>query len=122
MDLQLVEPWIQELQCRFCAGYRTMNQLFIPSRIAEGAWEIVPLLYMPYVDLESTFNQGILFWGASGMWGIVLSAICSLCNCSESIYLVASGYYFCFLKIMRFLASITDALGGIKPLSIKWKE
>jgi len=47
----LVQPQIQDEQCGFLPGHRTMDQLFAFTRLLEGFWQFAQAVYMSFVDL-----------------------------------------------------------------------
>uniref|UniRef100_A0A669EXX2 Reverse transcriptase domain-containing protein n=1 Tax=Oreochromis niloticus TaxID=8128 RepID=A0A669EXX2_ORENI len=92
----LVEPRIQEEQCGFRPGRGTLDQLFILSRILEGAWEFAQPVYMCFVDLEKAFDR--VPWGVLwevlqeyGVSGPLLRAIRSLYNHRKSLVRIAGN-------------------------------
>uniref|UniRef100_A0A669C209 Reverse transcriptase domain-containing protein n=1 Tax=Oreochromis niloticus TaxID=8128 RepID=A0A669C209_ORENI len=92
----LVEPRIQEEQCGFRPGRGTLDQLFILSRILEGAWEFAQPVYMCFVDLEKAFDRvprGVL-WEVLREYGVsgpLLRAIRSLYNRCKSLVRIAGN-------------------------------
>uniref|UniRef100_A0A669BJZ3 Reverse transcriptase domain-containing protein n=1 Tax=Oreochromis niloticus TaxID=8128 RepID=A0A669BJZ3_ORENI len=92
----LVEPQIQEEQCGFRPGRGTLDQLFILSRILEGAWEFAQPVYMCFVDLEKAFDRvprGVL-WEVLREYGVsgpLLRAIRSLYNRCKSLVRIAGN-------------------------------
>ena len=60
----IVEPRIQEEQCGFRPGCRTLDQLYTLHRVLEGSWEFAQPVHMCFVDLEKAFDHvpcGILW-------------------------------------------------------------
>uniref|UniRef100_A0A3B4FLA9 Reverse transcriptase domain-containing protein n=1 Tax=Pundamilia nyererei TaxID=303518 RepID=A0A3B4FLA9_9CICH len=92
----LVKPRIQEEQCGFRPGRGTLDQLFILSRILEGAWEFAQPVYMCFVDLEKAFDRvprGVL-WEVLREYGVsgpLLRAIRSLYNRCKSLVCIAGN-------------------------------
>uniref|UniRef100_A0AAQ4S6N9 Reverse transcriptase domain-containing protein n=1 Tax=Gasterosteus aculeatus aculeatus TaxID=481459 RepID=A0AAQ4S6N9_GASAC len=85
----IVEPRIEEEQCGFRPGRGTTDQLFILSRIIEGAWEYAHPVYMCFVDLEKAYDRvpREILWEVLreyGVRGSLLGAIQSLYAQSES--------------------------------------
>ena len=64
---RIVEPGIQEVQCGFCPGRGTVDQLYT----LEGAWEFAQPVQMCFVDLEKAFDRvlGESCGGFSGSTG-----------------------------------------------------
>jgi len=66
---RIVESRIQEVQCGFCPGHGTVDQLYTLSRVLEGAWAFV---YMCFVDLEKAFDRvhREVLWGVLREYGV----------------------------------------------------
>ena len=65
----MAEPWVQEEQCGFFSGHRTLDQLYALMKAQEVAWEFAQPVYKYFVDLEEAYDlvpQDFL-WGCSGM-------------------------------------------------------
>jgi len=81
----IVEPQLQEEQCRFRPGRGTVDQLFTLAGLLEFAHPV----YMCFVDLEKAYDRvprGIL-WGVLGEYGVpgpLVRAIRSLYNQSAT--------------------------------------
>ena len=54
---QIVEPQIEEEQCRFNPGRGTTDQLFTLTRILRRALEFNYPVYMCFVDLEKAYDR-----------------------------------------------------------------
>uniref|UniRef100_A0A3P8RJK0 Reverse transcriptase domain-containing protein n=1 Tax=Astatotilapia calliptera TaxID=8154 RepID=A0A3P8RJK0_ASTCA len=90
----LVEPRRQEEQCGFRPGHGTLDQLFILSRILEGAWEFAQPVYMCFVDLEKAFDRVPWRWELLREYGVsgpLLRAIRSLYNRCKSLVRIAGN-------------------------------
>ena len=77
----IVEPQIQEEQCGFRPGRRTLDQLYTLHRVFEGSWEFAQPVHMCFVDLEKAFDHvphGILWEPLReyGVGGLLLSLVC----------------------------------------------
>ena len=58
----MVESQIQEEQCGFCPGHRTLDQLFALVRVLEAVRELAQPIHMCFADLEKAFDcvpQGV---------------------------------------------------------------
>ena len=80
----IVEPQIEEEQCRFLPGRGTTDQLFTLAKILEGAWEYAYPVYMYFVDLEKVYE---ILWEMLREYrvrGSLLRAIQSLYTQSKS--------------------------------------
>ena len=66
---RIVESRIQEVQCGFCPGRGTVDQLYTLSRVLEGAWVFD---YMCFVDLEKVFDRvpREVLWGVLREYGV----------------------------------------------------
>jgi len=49
------EPQLQ-VQCGFCPGLGTVDQLFTLARLLEGSWKFGHPIYMYFVDLEKAYD------------------------------------------------------------------
>ncbi|TWW59961.1 R2 Retrovirus-related Pol polyprotein from type I retrotransposable element [Takifugu flavidus] len=93
---RIVKPRIQEEQCGFRPGRGTVDQLYILSRVFEGAWEFAQPVHMCFVDLEKAFDRvprGVL-WGVlreCGVSGPLIRAVRSLYDRCQSLVRIAGS-------------------------------
>ena len=85
----IVEPRIEEEQCRFHPGRGTTDQLFTLAGVLEGAWEYNLPVHMCFVDLEKAYDRvpRDVLWEELreyGVRGSLLRTIQSLYSQSES--------------------------------------
>jgi len=90
----LVESRIQEVQCGFRPGRRTVDQLYTLSRVLEGAWEFAQPVCMCFVDLEKTFDRvhRRVLWGVLQEYGVpdpLIGAVRSLYERCQSLVHIA---------------------------------
>ena len=72
----IVKPRIQEEQCGFHPGCRTLDQLYTLRRVLRNSWGFAQPVHMCFVDLEKAFDcvpHGIL-WEVLREYG--LEALC----------------------------------------------
>ena len=53
----VIDPWIQEKQCGFHPGRRTLDQLYTLARVLEGAWHFAQPVHICLVDLEKAYDH-----------------------------------------------------------------
>ncbi|CAJ1080918.1 hypothetical protein D4764_15G0006070 [Xyrichtys novacula] len=68
----IVEPRIEEEQCRFRPGRGTTDQLFTLARVLEGRWEFAQPVHMCFVDLEKAYVlvPRAILWGVLREYGV----------------------------------------------------
>ena len=54
---EIVEPQLQDAQCRFCSGRSTMDQIFALQQVFEKSWEYAKEVYTCFADLEKAYDH-----------------------------------------------------------------
>ncbi|TWW62299.1 hypothetical protein D4764_04G0009460 [Takifugu flavidus] len=90
----IVEPLIEEQQCRFCPGCGTKDQLFTLAGVLEGGWEFAQPVHMCFVDLEKAYDRvpRSMLWGVLQEYGVdgpLIRAVQSLYRRSRSLVQIA---------------------------------
>ncbi|TWW59266.1 R2DM Retrovirus-related Pol polyprotein from type II retrotransposable element [Takifugu flavidus] len=90
----IVEPLIEEEQCRFCPGRGTTDQLFTLAGVLKGSWEFAKPVHMCFVDLEKAYDRvpRSILWGVLWEYGVegpLISAVQSLYQRSRNLVGIA---------------------------------
>jgi len=82
---EIIEPKLNDTQCRLRPGRSTTDQIFTLQQIFEKSWEYAKDVYTCFVDFEKAYNR-VTREKLSGVFRE--NGVESLCPCSEVFVLV----------------------------------